>query len=280
MEFAKKLHALRDFKTNLLLVGRRGTAFRAICQDLKGFSSDMVDEFVYLHNDQIGERRIRSLVQEASDKQVERLTLVLLEAQFLEDEQKELIVRLSRKEGDFADLNLALRLIFCLHEDLDSLYERGAIDENLYILMGTSEARAPNLEECAEDIPILAQQFIADAITEKNRSSVPRIDKLGRQWLQEQVWKRNHQELREFMSGVVGRLNEDLITSEHLRAYAEGTLEARGELTNERFMKELSRTRDTYVRAFLILSGGDCKTASRGLALPELLVNRLAAAVE
>jgi len=276
-DFARKLHSLRNFKTNLLLIGEKGIPFKAICEDLREFSEGIHEKFVYLVNEQLDADRIDPLIRQAAESGVERLTLVMLEAQEFGEDQKNLIVQLSRKEGPYANLAVPVRIIFCLNEDLDVLYERGAIDENLYIIMGTSEARAPALNDCKEDIPILAQQFVVDAISGKNRSNVPRIDKSGRQWLQEQVWKENHQELREFIANVVGRVDEDLLTGSHFKSILEGEDNSPDKLTHDRFIEKLTRARNEYARAMLILCQGNRAEACKNLKISGDLLSRILA---
>lgn len=278
--FAKKLYSLHNFKSNLLLIGRPGIAFKSICEDLIGFSENTREQYIYLSNEQIDEGRLNPLIARAEEQKFERVTLVLLEAQHFNEAQKNLILKLNRREGDYADLSVPVRIIFCLNEDLDVLYEMGTIDENLYILMGTSEARAPNLSECPEDIPILAQQYVVDAMPDSTRASVPRIDKTGRQWLQEQSWPENHQQLREFMVKVVSRVKEDLLTMEHFKRALTETGDHEGEISNESFINKLIRARNAHARAMLILCEGDREAASRhleisGELLEEILVSEL-----
>lgn len=270
--FAKKLHSLRNFKTNLLLIGRPGIPFKNICEDLIGFSENTHEQFVYLNNNQIDARRINPLIQSAEEESFDRMTLVLLEAQYFEERQKQLILQLSRKEGDYSAVDLPIRIIFCLNEDLDVLYEEGTIDENLYILMGTSEARAPNLAECPEDIPVLAQQSVVDALSDSNRTTMPRIDKTGRQWLQEQTWPENHKQLREFMGNVVSRIKEDVLTADHFMMAMRDPDLSHGDLNNERFIEQLVRTRNEYARAMLILCDGNREEAARNLKIGEDLL--------
>ncbi|MCG8650154.1 MAG: response regulator, partial [Pirellulales bacterium] len=233
--FAKKLFSLRNFKTNLLLVGEKGIAFKGICEDLRGFSDSGNEFFVYLINDQVRPERLKPIIEKAHEQMVERITFVLLEAQGMAQAEKDLVVKIARKEEEYGVMEIPVRMIFCLQDDLDTLYERGAIDENLYILMGTSEARPPALRECPEDIPILGQQYVVDAVTEKNLISVPRIDKTGRNWLKEQSWPDNHVGLRELISNTVGRIQEDLLSAEHFKAAMTEKDPTQADLSNEMF---------------------------------------------
>lgn len=273
--FAKKLYSLHNFKSNLLLIGRPGIAFKAICEDLIGFSENTREQFIYLNNAQIDESRLNPLMGRAENQRIERITLVLLEAQHFNESQKDLILRLSRREGDYSNLSIPIRIIFCLHEDLDVLYEAGTIDENLYILMGTSEARAPNLSECPEDIPILAQQYVVDAMPDSTRASVPRIDKTGRQWLQEQSWPENHQQLREFMIKVISRVKDDVLNAEHFKNALSDVGDNEGEISNDSFVNELIRARNAHVRAMLILCEGNRQNAAQNLEIRDDLLEEI-----
>ncbi len=271
--FAKKLHALRDFKTNMLLIGEPGIAFKAICEDMRGFSEDPDDRFVFLTNEQLTPQRFNPILEQAYAKTPTRITLVLLEAESMGDEAKRLILKVAKKEGEYGQLDIPARLIFCINEDLDTLYEKGLIDESLYILMGTSEARAPALRECRDDIPILAQQYVVDAVVEKGQAGVPRIDKTGRNWLKEQDWPENHAGLREVVTHAVSRVKEDVLSADHFAAALSDGDYTRMDLSNELFVDILKRTRDDYMAAMLVMCGDDPERASRNLGIDASLLN-------
>ena len=76
-----------------------------------------------------------------------------------------------------------MRTIFCVSGDLDSLYDEGLIDEDLYILMGTAEVCVPALRDCPSDIAVMAQQMVVDIIREKGLSSVSRFERSAQDFL-------------------------------------------------------------------------------------------------
>ncbi|MGJ3241726.1 MAG: sigma-54-dependent transcriptional regulator [Opitutales bacterium] len=277
--FAKKVFSLRNFKSNLLLIGEAGVDFWGICQDLAEFTPEDKGSFAFLHKADFSAEKVAHLVDSAHEADAPRATVVLLDAQELNEGQKQLVYQIARKEPPFNAAAVPIRFIFCLNDDLDTLYERGVIDENLYILMGTSEARAPSLREIPEDIPVLAQQMVVDIASERGLPQVPRIDRDAREFLKNQPWPGNHRSLRKAVSDALDRSQDEILT---LDAFSSGgpVKSNGGTLTNERFEESLRQFRDTYVRSFIIFCDGDRERAGKLLALPRTIVDRIAQAAE
>lgn len=270
--FAKKLHSLRNFKSNLLLIGEPGVAFKAIAEDLRSFNEGTHEQFFFLNNEQIVPERVNPMLVEAHEQQFERITLVLLEAQGMAKPHKELILKIARKEGEYVDMEVPVRFIFCIHEDLDTLYQKGVIDENLYILMGSSEAHAPPLRDCAEDIPILAQQYVVDLVSERGLPMVPRVDRSGRTWLRDQSWPENHLGLRELIANTLDRYQEDPLTADQFKLAQMDADASQADLTNDRLIEMLKLARDDYTRAVVTLCGEDRAKASQTLGVADSLI--------
>ena len=154
------------------------------------------------------------------------------------------------------------------------MFERGAIDDNLYIMLGTAELHAPLLKDCPDDIPILAQQYAVDAVTEQALSAVPRIDRTGRDFLKEQAWSANHQELRDAVWEAVRLSNGDVLTAENFSGTsteAGETVQPSQSFTSKLLFDRLQDYRDSYLRGILKFAGDDTRVASDLLSVDERL---------
>src|SRR5262249_30244121 len=65
---------------------------------------------------------------------------------------------------------LDLRAIAATSADLEALVQRGAFWKELYELLRTVQLRVPALRERREDIPLLADHFLARAATSRGRA--------------------------------------------------------------------------------------------------------------
>lgn len=178
--FAERLYSLRNFKSTLSLIGEPGMHYRSICEDIRGFYESDAEHFIYLSAGSFDEAQALSLIEAAQAAGADRVTCVLLELETMSDSQKALATELAKHEGPFESADVALRTIFCVSGDLDSLFDQELIDENLYILMGTAEVRVPPLRECHFDVGIMAQQIVVEIAREKSLASVPRLERSAR----------------------------------------------------------------------------------------------------
>ncbi|MGZ0708328.1 sigma-54-dependent transcriptional regulator [Coraliomargarita sp. W4R53] len=258
--FAERLHSLRNFKSTLSLIGEPGMHYRSICEDIRGFYENDVEQFIYLSAGSFDEEQALSLIEVAKREGAERVTCVLLELETMDAAQKKLATALSKHEGAFEDLGVLLRTIFCVSGDLDSLFDEGLIDENLYILMGTAEVRVPPLRECNVDVGVMAQQLVVEVAREKALASVPRFERSARDLFRQHKWERNFEELRATVRKVVEENPGDVITHAVVKSALKVTS---GASARTLFESHLSSQQIDYLRAVAILFGGDrSKTSS------------------
>lgn len=253
-EFAERLYSLRNFKSAISLIGGHGTHYRSICEDIRGFYESDKEQFIYLTPSSFDSQEALALVVQAQQDGFERVTCVLLELEAMSEEQRKLAVQLVKCEGEFESIGTALRAIFCVSGDLDSLYDEGLIDENLYILMGTAEVQVPSLADCAADVPFMAQQIVAELTTERGLSTVARFDKGARDFLKTHSWPRNHGELYSALRKLMEPGTPDIISSSTLQSAVRSMTAASPHI---RFVTRLSSVRVDYIRAVAILMGGD-----------------------
>ncbi|PXA05157.1 hypothetical protein DDZ13_04135 [Coraliomargarita sinensis] len=258
--FAERLYSLRNFRSTLTLIGEEGMHYRSICEDIRRFYESDKEQFVYLSPGSFDSTQALSLIQEAKKQGAERVTCVILEIENMSDDQKKLAATLPKGDGDFGDLDLPLRAIYCVSGDLDSLFDEGLIDENLYILMGTAEVRVPPLRECKVDIGVMAQQLVVEMAREKGLAAVPRFEKSARDLFREQPWKGNYEELRGTVRKIMDADPGDVLSLNDVKA---AMLVSEGASPRARFESYLSSQQTELVRAAAILFGAErAKVAS------------------
>ncbi|MFT5836626.1 MAG: DNA-binding NtrC family response regulator [Candidatus Azotimanducaceae bacterium] len=258
--FAERLYSLRNFKSTLSLIGEPGMHYRSICEDIRGFYDSDAEHFIYLSSGSFDQEQALSLIDVAQNEGAERVTCVLLELETMSDSQKILAGALAKREGVFEKLGVELRTVFCVSGDLDSLFDKGLIDENLYILMGTANVHVPPLRDCNVDVGVMAQQLVVEVAREKSMASVPRFERSARDLFRQHKWERNFDELRVTVRKIVENNPGDLITHATVKS---ALMVSECASPRTRFESHLSSQQVDYLRAAAILCGGDRrKTAS------------------
>jgi len=253
VEFAERLHGLRNFKSTLSLIGEPGTQFRKIAEDILAFYDNAAEHFLYFDANSFDSEQVLSRIDGALEQGAERVTCVLLELERMSDAQKEAASKLPKGEGPFEPVDCDLRTIFCVSGDLDELFDRGAINESLYILMGTAEVRVPPLRDCPADIPILAQQIVADIAREKGLGSVPQFENAARELFRKHSWSRNYEELRATVRKVMEAAEGSVLT----RAGLSAAIQSQGANPRARLESHLSDARVEILRAASVLLGAE-----------------------
>lgn len=216
--FAERLYSLRNFRSTLTLIGEKGMHYRSISEDIRRFYESNAEQFVYLSPGSFDSAQTISLIEEAKRQGAERVTCVILEVEHMSDSQKKLATTLPKRDGDFGEVDVNLRAIYCVSGDLDSLFDEGLIDENLYILMGTVEVRVPPLRECKVDIGVMAQQLVVEMAREKGMAAVPRFKKSARELFRDQIWPGNYEELRATVRKIMDSSPGDLLTLNEVKS--------------------------------------------------------------
>lgn len=234
--------------------------YRSICDDIRGFYESDAEHFIYFSAGSFDQEQALSLIDVAKKQGADRVTCVLLELETMDESQKKLATSISRREGVFEELGVALRTVFCVSGDLDALFDEGLIDENLYILMGTAEVRVPPLRDCNVDVGVMAQQLVVEVAREKSLAAVPRFERSARDLFRQHKWERNFEELRATVRKILNDNPGDIIT----HAAVKSALRVdEGASARTRFESHLSSQQVDYLRAAAILFGGDrSKTAS------------------
>lgn len=252
--FAERLHNLRSFKSTLTLTGEVGTHYRRICKDIRGFYESSDEHFIYLSAGSFDEVQTLSLIEKSQKEDAERITFVLLDFEPMDATQKELATKLAKHEEPFDGLEMKMRTIFCLNDDLDTLFDREEIDESLYILMGTAEVKVPSLRECQADVGVMAQQLLVEVAREKFMPTVPRLESAARDQLRSYAWKGNFRELADAMRRLVEIGSDESISVSDVRTAVEG---AKAEPLRAQLSAFLKAQEADYLRAASVLFAGD-----------------------
>lgn len=260
MNFAEKLYSLRDFRSTLTLIGEEGMHYRSICEDIRGFYESEKEHFIYLRPGSVDRDQVASLIEQAKEYGAERVTCVLLNFEDMSESEQKIAGTLPKNKSEFQELGVALRAIYCVSRDLDSLLNEGLIDDNLYILMGTAEVRVPSLRECQADIGIMAQQMVVALAREDDQPSVPRFEKAAREFLREQRWEKNYDALQHAVQNMMASGPVDVLTLSQVKSQVQG---AEGVSPRARFESHLTNRQVDLVRAAAILFGGDRAKVAR-----------------
>ena len=249
--FAKNLYSLRDFKSNLLLIGESGANFLGICRDMVGFSGEKEGTLVFDQKNFSARKLADDLHQHVLAGR-QRVTIAVLATEALRPAEREAIIAVARKEKDFASFPLPVRILFCMREELDTLYMKGVVDENLYIFMGTAEVKIPQLKSCPDDLVLIADRLMKEECKRLNRAVI-RLDADCKRFLRELQGPQTHTDIRETMASLaanpelkVARLSDIQSAHESRSAVGKNTVPLRRVLENARL---------DYIGAIHLLSG-------------------------
>lgn len=276
--FAKKLFAIRNFKSNLMIIGEKGVPFKEICEDICGFAEGLKEELIYLCDDNFEDSKLIETIKIKEAERVERITVAVMDIEHLDSYKTEIILKIANREKPFHDLKAHIRFVYSLRQDIDALYDQGLIDENLYIFLGTTEVHVPPLRQCREDIAILTEQIIYNVVKEKGYEVVLIIEPKGLDYLENLNWDENNLELKQTIKAAIRYSQGATISYDDLHL----AHELNGEEPRVIFQQlesHLRDARDEYLQAVLHLCGGNVNKTARVLGLRiekiEALINCL-----
>jgi DNA-binding NtrC family response regulator len=182
--FLAKARQAASFKRNLLLIGPKGTLFEEISRDIVALSGES-ERCVFFKPGQVDRETLEKLVEGELSEQP--LTVVLLDAEHLSQDEVDQLIAFGDEHGGSAS---SLRMIFCLGESVESLYDQGKIDEELYLFLGSNELKVPPLKDLPEDLVAIARKEILE------QSKDATFDIKVRSLLLDYDWPENMVELR------------------------------------------------------------------------------------
>jgi DNA-binding NtrC family response regulator len=111
--------------------------------------------------------------------------------------------RTIRRVGDTRPITVSCRVIAATNADLPALVREGRFREDLYFRLKVVTLNVPPLRERREDIPLLAERFVA-AFCAAQKKPVPRLAPETERLLATHAWPGNVRELRNALeAGVV-----------------------------------------------------------------------------
>jgi len=120
--------------------------------------------------------------------------------------------------GGEKEIKVDVRVLAATNKNLRKEIEEGNFREDLYHRLNVIPIHVPSLNERKDDIPILAEHFLA-IICEDQGLPLKEIDKSGQKALQEVNWTGNIRELRNIIERLV-ILCGDTITGNDVSLYA------------------------------------------------------------
>lgn len=265
-DFAGQLYAKRAFKHTLTLVTPPGSPTPGIIEDLMGFDTGEPHAFAIVPPNKISYEDLGEELIAAQQAGIIP-TLVFRNLDLAGDSPREVVNDLGARRGVFAELPPA-RLLFTFTHPVDELYEKGRIDEQLYVLASIAEIVVPALAECREDIPVIAERILREHCEHEGISPPLRLHKLAQSWLREQPWPGNYEELAVHVTRAAKNARAGYVTRESFTQETNENQWIGSENGVTNLESYLRRLRDDYVQAALILAGGDPELAAESLAIP------------
>ncbi len=256
LEFAKKLHALRGFKNNLVLIGEDGTDLASLLEDIRRFDTEAGEAFAMMEPDELNEASLLQALDEAQQGGANRLTLMIARPDQMYPEQTDVVYAAAKKKGSFQAYELPVRCIFFVNEDIDVLYDKDKIDDNLYMFLGTTEVKVPPLSDIRDDLSLIARRVIKSEAARQGLSALPELESSAASYLREREWPGGMLELKRAVRAAVGSSNGAPITREVLEEASTRAGNARLDgIPNLNHLLQLRR--NDYLKAVYRLSGED-----------------------
>ncbi|HWR59837.1 MAG TPA: sigma-54 dependent transcriptional regulator [Thermodesulfovibrionales bacterium] len=120
-----------------------------------------------------------------------------------------------RRIGGTRDIKTDARVIAATNKDLDECVKKGAFREDLYYRLNVMPVQIPPLRERAEDIPLLAEFFIAESAASMNKR-IKTMDKDALNTLCAYGWPGNIRELKNVLERAMILCQGQVITGSFL----------------------------------------------------------------
>ena len=153
--------------------------------------------------------------------------------------------------GGRAPLKVDVRVLAATNKDLQSEFRAGRFREDLYFRLNVIPIFVPPLRERADDIPLLADHFMAEFAREYGRR-LKRFESGAVAVLQQYSWPGNVRELRNVIERLVIMVPGDVITASGI-GFLEPASPARPEMTEQAVGRmTLHEARDRFERDLIL----------------------------
>ncbi|MEE8338876.1 MAG: sigma-54 dependent transcriptional regulator, partial [Xanthomonadales bacterium] len=118
--------------------------------------------------------------------------------------------------GGRQEVAVDVRILSATHKPLKPLVESGKFRNDLYFRLNVIELHMPSLSELREDIPLLAERFLAEAAEQWGGQTTPGISKAAMEALQRHQYTGNARELINILQRAVTLSEGDIIQEDDL----------------------------------------------------------------
>ena len=123
-----------------------------------------------------------------------------------------------QRVGSDKDISVNVRILAATNKDLKKEIEEGRFREDLYHRLAVILIEVPSLAERTDDIPLLADHFIAE-IAKKDGMPIKKIEPAAMNLLKQYPWSGNVRELRNVIERLM-ILGDDPITKKNIVQFA------------------------------------------------------------
>ena len=169
--------------------------------------------------------------------------------------------RIFRRLGDVRDRTVDIRLISATHRELLDLVRQQKFRSDLYFRVNIVPLRVPPLRERVEDIPVLAQYFLARLGQDVGRVDMT-LEKSAMDALQQYSWPGNIRELRNVLERAVLLTERNHLSVHHLQL--QSALTAQPQVSSTGTLRQMEHT---YINLVLQDEGGCVERAARRLGI-------------
>ncbi len=121
-----------------------------------------------------------------------------------------------RPVGGHREIPVDVRIISATHQDLAAAVEKGSFRQDLFYRINVIDLRIPPLRERPEDIPLLAEVFLARIARENGLPKPPQLTKAAQKALQEYAFPGNVRELENILERALALAETDVIDAPDL----------------------------------------------------------------
>jgi DNA-binding NtrC family response regulator len=177
--------------------------------------------------------------------------------------------------GGTRTLTVDCRIIAATNRDLPAAVRGGAFREDLFYRLNVVHLPVPALRDRREDIPALAQSFLARFAAELRRGSM-RFAPETLEALTAHRWPGNVRQLKNAIERMAVLAPGDELTPDLLPPEMSAADAAGAPVSTDRPLKEaVSEFKRSYIRAVLASCGGNQTRAAERLGLQRTFLNRL-----
>ncbi len=184
-------------------------------EDIRHLAGDN-EKLLILSPEQINTEDLSSALVNPDITSVEGILLGVLEAGRLSEAATTLLQDLSTNQGAFAAFQCSVRFVFCVHRELDALYDEGLISEDFYLFLGSNELKVPALSEVTEDIPLIAERLLSQLHFQG------KIESGASSYLCRQRWDQNVDQLKSVLKKAASLAGGGNISLKHIQEALSG----------------------------------------------------------